>query len=113
MRVAIAMMKNASDIFPGPFGHAPLFAIYDRVDGEWRQVELRDNPYKAVESGSKPGLMKKLLPDCDLRVGAQFGHSGPGQGHNHGPGQRGSVRHWQVPGKISLEEALVLLEQDV
>lgn len=111
MRIAIAVLPNATDTFPGPYGHAPFFAIYDRKDGAWQRIELRDNPYKALEGGGKPRLMKQLLADCDLWVGAQFGH-GPGHGHRHGPGHGPPAQRREVPRGLSVREVLALLEQD-
>jgi len=74
MRIAIAITSNATEIFSGPFGHAPFFAIYEKLDDGWRRIELRDNPYKALEGGGKGRLLGRLLADCQLWLGAQFGH---------------------------------------
>ena len=112
MRIAIAVMPNASDTYPGPYGHAPFFAIYERVDGEWRRIELRDNPYKALEGGGKPRLMKQLLADCDLWVGAQFGHHGPGHGHRHEPGHEPRAQRREAPRGSSVEAVLELLARE-
>lgn len=112
MRVAIAVMPNAIDTFPGPFGHAPFFAIYDRKDGSWQRIELRDNPYKALEGGGKPRLMKQHLADCDLWVGVRFGH-GRGHGPSHGPGHEPPAHRREVPLGASLAEVLELLEQEL
>ncbi len=77
MRLAIALAKNDPDrVYPGPFGHAPRFAIYEAGEGEVRPVEVRENPYAAMEGGRKRELMRALLKDVDLRVGARFGHRG-------------------------------------
>ncbi|WP_460171590.1 NifB/NifX family molybdenum-iron cluster-binding protein [Thermus sp. FJN-A] len=78
MRVAIALAKKEPDrVYPGPFGHAPRYAIYQLgEDGEARLVEVRENPYAALEGGNKHALMRELLKDVDLRVGARFGHGG-------------------------------------
>ncbi len=78
MRVAIALAKNDDQkVYPGPFGHAPRFAIYEiGWGGEARLLEVRENPYAAMEGGRKHELMRGLLGDVDLRVGARFGHGG-------------------------------------
>ncbi|KOX91263.1 hypothetical protein BVI061214_00022 [Thermus aquaticus] len=39
-------------------------------------MEVRENPYAAMEGGRKHELMRALLKDVDLRVGARFGHGG-------------------------------------
>ncbi|TBH17606.1 NifB/NifX family molybdenum-iron cluster-binding protein [Thermus thermamylovorans] len=77
MRIAIALSKDDEGrVYPGPFGHAPRFAIY-QVEGEgFRLLEVRANPYAAMEGGNKHALMRELLKDVDLRVGARFGHGG-------------------------------------
>lgn len=77
MRIAIALAKNDPErVYPGPFGHAPRFAIYE-VEGEgFRLLEVRENPYAAMEGGDKHERMRELLKDVDLRVGARFGHGG-------------------------------------
>jgi len=74
MRIAIAISLDAAEIFPGPFGHAPFFAVYENRDGGWQRIELRDNPYKALEGGGKGRLLSRLLADCQMWFGAQFGH---------------------------------------
>ncbi len=114
MRVAIAIMSNATKLYAGPYGHAPFFAIYDLKDDGWRRVELRDNPYKALEGGGKPRLLGQLLADCDLWVGVRFGHEEGGHHHHHqGPRhhEHGSppehVR--KVDKDLSIEEALALI----
>ncbi|WP_018110793.1 NifB/NifX family molybdenum-iron cluster-binding protein [Thermus igniterrae] len=78
MRLAIALAKNDPErVYPGPFGHAPRFAIYEvGEDGEARLLEVRENPYAALEGGDKHQRMRELLKDVDLRVGARFGHGG-------------------------------------
>lgn len=78
MRIAIALAKNDPErVYPGPFGHAPRFAIYQvGEDGEPRLLEVRENPYAALEGGDKHQRMRELLKDVDLRVGARFGHGG-------------------------------------
>ncbi|WP_038058702.1 NifB/NifX family molybdenum-iron cluster-binding protein [Thermus amyloliquefaciens] len=77
MRIAIALAKNQEDkVYPGPFGHAPRFAIYGVEGEEFRLLEVRENPYAAMEGGNKHQLMRELLKDVDLRVGARFGHGG-------------------------------------
>jgi predicted Fe-Mo cluster-binding NifX family protein len=77
IRLAIALAKNDPDrVYPGPFGHAPRFAIYEVEEGEVRLVEVRENPYAVMEGGRKHELMRELLKDVDLRVGARFGHGG-------------------------------------
>ncbi len=108
MRVAIAVMPNASDLFPGPYGHAPFFAIYERRDGAWERIELRENPLKALEGRDKPRLMQQLLGDCALWVGTQFGHHGPGHDHA-GPGED-APRRVQVPRGLPLGAVLERLE---
>ncbi|RTG95161.1 dinitrogenase iron-molybdenum cofactor biosynthesis protein [Thermus scotoductus] len=78
MRVAIALAKNdEGKVYPGPFGHAPRFAIYEVGEGgRIDLLEVRENPYAAMEGGRKHELMRELLKDVDLRVGARFGHGG-------------------------------------
>ncbi|SDF46922.1 Predicted Fe-Mo cluster-binding protein, NifX family [Thermus arciformis] len=78
MRLAIALAKqDETKVYPGPFGHAPRFAVYEVAeDGEFRLVEVRENPYAAMEGGEKHQRMRELLKDVDLRVGARFGHGG-------------------------------------
>lgn len=77
MRIAIALSKNDDQkVYPGPFGHAPRFAIYQVEGGEVSLLEVRENPYAAMEGGRKHELMRELLKDVDLRVGARFGHGG-------------------------------------
>lgn len=77
MRIAVALAKSdEGKVYPGPFGHAPRFAIY-QVEGEgFRLLEVRENPYAAMEGGDKHERMRELLKDVDLRVGARFGHGG-------------------------------------
>ena len=77
MRLAIALAKNDPEkVYPGPFGHAPRFAIYEVEQGGIRLLEVRENPYAALEGENKHALMRELLKDVDLRVGARFGHRG-------------------------------------
>ncbi|MCS6868466.1 MAG: dinitrogenase iron-molybdenum cofactor biosynthesis protein [Thermus sp.] len=78
MRLAIALAKHdEGKVYPGPFGHAPRFAIYELAeDGTFLLVEVRENPYAALEGGDKHQRMRELLKDVDLRVGARFGHGG-------------------------------------
>lgn len=78
MRVAIALARNEDQkVYPGPFGHAPRFAIYElEQGGEAHLLEVRENPYAAMEGGRKHELMRELLKDVDLKVGARFGHGG-------------------------------------
>lgn len=78
MRIAIALSKNDDQkVYPGPFGHAPRFAIYEvEGGGKVSLLEVRENPYAAMEGGRKHELMRELLKDVDLRVGARFGHGG-------------------------------------
>jgi predicted Fe-Mo cluster-binding NifX family protein len=97
MRVAIALHREKETVYPGPFGHAPRFAIYE-LGEEARLLEIRPNPYAALEGGDKPEKMRALLQDVDLRVGARFGH------HAH----PGGFRRLEV-GAVSLEEALARL----
>ncbi|MGQ9735930.1 MAG: NifB/NifX family molybdenum-iron cluster-binding protein [Thermaceae bacterium] len=100
MRVAIALHKEKESVYPGPFGHAPRFAIYEVTAREVKRIEIRPNPYAALEGGDKPEKMRALLGDVDLRVGARFGH----HGHPHGGFHRLEV------GPVSLEEALALVQ---
>ncbi|WP_114313122.1 NifB/NifX family molybdenum-iron cluster-binding protein [Thermus caldifontis] len=78
MRIAVALAKNDDGrVYPGPFGHAPRFAIYEVGEGGGVSLlEVRENPYAAMEGGGKHELMRELLKDVDLRVGARFGHGG-------------------------------------
>lgn len=78
MRIAVALSKNDEQrVYPGPFGHAPRFAIFElKEGGEARLLEVRENPYAVMEGGNKHELMRELLKDVDLRVGARFGHGG-------------------------------------
>ncbi|WP_117237858.1 NifB/NifX family molybdenum-iron cluster-binding protein [Thermus sediminis] len=77
MRLAIALAKDDPEkVYPGPFGHAPRFAIYEVGEEGTRFLEVRENPYAAMKGGNKHELMRELLKDVDLRVGARFGHGG-------------------------------------
>jgi len=116
MRVAIAVTSNANEIYPGPFGHAPFFAIYEKEGDDWQRLELRDNPYKALEGGGKGRLLARLLADCDLWLAARFGHEhhqheGHDCDHEHRGGGRGlpAERTRQVNPAASIEEILAAL----
>ena len=103
MRLAIALAKNDPDrVYPGPFGHAPRFAIYEVEEGEVRLVEVRENPYAAMEGGRKHELMRAQGrgpagrgPLRPRRVHGGLPHGGPprggarkrgrGHGKGHGP----------------------------
>jgi len=78
MRVAIAITSNATEIFTGYFGHAPFFAVYEKRNSGWQRIELRNNPYQALEGGGKGRLLSRLLADCEVWVGVKFGidHTG-------------------------------------
>lgn len=97
MRVAIALHGSKEEVYPGPFGHTPRFAIYE-MGPAVRLLEIRTNPYAALEGPEKPEKMRALLEDVDLRVGARFGHHGPG-----------GFRRLDV-GPVSLEEALAQVQ---
>ncbi|MDM7323786.1 MAG: NifB/NifX family molybdenum-iron cluster-binding protein [Thermus sp.] len=99
MRVAIALAKNDDQrVYPGPFGHASRFAIFEVKEGEVRLLEVRENPYAAMEGGMKHELMRELLKDVDLRVGARFGHGAS-------MGAFSAVERLEV-GPVSVSEAL-------
>lgn len=78
MRVAIALAKDdATRVYPGPFGHAPRYAIYEAgPSGELVLLEIRENPYAKAHGEEKHAKMRELLRDVDLKVGARFGHKG-------------------------------------
>ena len=78
MKVAIAVMPDGSRIYPGPFGHSPAYAIYEKNGGTWRRIELRPNPHAALHGEGKRGKMLALLGDAELWVGTRFGN-------RHGP----------------------------
>jgi len=86
VRVAVGVKRDPKLLYPGPYGHSYQFAVYERGPNGWRLLELRDNPYKALEGGGKGRLLAELLADCDLWVGVQFGHAdedGGHHGHHH------------------------------
>ena len=44
MRLAIALAKNDPDrVYPGPFGHAPRFAIYEVEEAMEKVMARRNN----------------------------------------------------------------------
>ncbi|KHG64922.1 dinitrogenase iron-molybdenum cofactor biosynthesis protein [Thermus sp. 2.9] len=101
MRVAIALGKEEGRVYPGPFGHAPRYAIYEAAEEGLRLVEVRENPHANEHGEEKHAKMRALLQDVDLKVGARFGHGG-------------SLGAFPVAGRlevgpVSLEEALALL----
>ncbi|WP_353513771.1 NifB/NifX family molybdenum-iron cluster-binding protein [Thermus sp. LT1-2-5] len=101
MRVAIALGKEEGRVYPGPFGHAPRYAIYE-VEGETlRLLEVRENPHAKEHGEEKHAKMRALLQDVDLKVGARFGHGGS-------LGAFPVAERLEV-GPVSLEEALALL----
>ncbi|WP_457636732.1 NifB/NifX family molybdenum-iron cluster-binding protein [Oceanithermus sp.] len=79
MRVAIAITPNATEIFSGYFGRAPFFAVYEKQDSGWQRIELRSNPYQALEGGGKGRLLERLLADCEVWLGAKFGPERQGE----------------------------------
>lgn len=101
MRIAIALAKGEDRVYPGPFGHAPRFAIYEMGEGGARLLEIRPNPYAALHGEGKHEKMRALLQDVDLRVGARFGHGS-------GLGSFPVAGRVEVPA-VGLEEALALL----
>jgi hypothetical protein len=89
MRVAIAVTSSANETYDGPLGHAPFFAIYEKQPDGWRRIELRDNPYKALEGGGKGRLLARLLADCGLWLAVGHGrHEHERPGEHHGSGRR-------------------------
>ena len=70
MRVAIALAKDdATRVYPGPFGHAPRYAIYEAgPSGELVLLEIRENPYAKAHGEEKHAKMRELLRDVDLKV---------------------------------------------
>jgi len=109
MRIAIAITSNATEIFSGPFGHAPFFAIYEKLDDGWRRIELRDNPYKTLEGGGKGRLLSRLLADCHLWLGTQFGHESESEQSQLNRGVP-LERLRRIGAGSRLEEVLALLE---
>ncbi|GGN03214.1 hypothetical protein GCM10007092_17040 [Thermus composti] len=103
MRVAIALAKEGERVYPGPFGHAPRYAIYEVGEGgELRLLEIRENPHAKEHGEEKHAKMRELLKDVALKVGARFGHGG-------------SLGAFPVAdrvevGAVSLEEALSRLK---
>ena len=80
MRVAIALAKDGKGVYPGPFGHAPFYAVFE-VEGEGcRELSRLENPYAREEGGNKPAKLKDLLAGTALWVGRRFGHDEP---HHH------------------------------
>ncbi len=85
MRVVIAVMPDGERLYPGPFGHSPYFAIYEKRDDAFERTALLENPYAREEGGQKGQKLMRLFGPADLWVGARFGH-GPHHGHaHHGP----------------------------
>lgn len=105
MRVAIALAKDdATRVYPGPFGHAPRYAIYEAgPSGELVLLEIRENPYAEVHGEEKHAKMRELLRDVDLKVGARFGHK-------RSLGAIPLADRVEV-GPVSLEEALACLKE--
>jgi hypothetical protein len=103
MRVAIALDKEEGRVYPGPFGHAPRYAIYEvGEDGSLRLLEVRENPHAREHGEEKHAKMRALLQDVALKVGARFGHGGS-------QGAFPVAGRLEV-GPVSLEEALALLK---
>ncbi|GAA6763069.1 hypothetical protein Thermus77927_14800 [Thermus hydrothermalis] len=103
MRIAIALGREENRVYPGPFGHAPRYAIYEvGEDGEVRLLEVRENPHAKEHGEAKHAKMRALLADVALKVGARFGH-----GKNEGAFP---VAERLEVGPVSLEEALALLK---
>ena len=73
MRVAIALARDGK-VYPGPFGHAPFYAVYEVEAGACRELERVENPYAREEGGNKPEKLKVLLSGTTLWVGRRFGH---------------------------------------
>ncbi len=69
--VGVYKYKDKLFIFPGEFGHSPLFAIVDLREG--KVLELRDNPYKAYEGQGKFRKIAELLNDVQYFVGYEYG----------------------------------------
>ena len=105
MRVALALAKDdATRVYPGPFGHAPRYAIYEAgPSGELVLLEIRENPYAKAHGEEKHAKMRELLRDVDLKVGARFGHKGS-------LGAFPLADRVEV-GPVSLEEALARLKE--
>jgi len=70
MKAAIALSKDQKTLYPGPFGHAPYFALVE----DCRLVEVIENPYARDEGGDKPKKLKALLAGAEVWVGKRFGH---------------------------------------
>lgn len=101
MKVAIALAKDGMGIYPGPFGHAPAYAVYEVERGACRELERVENPYAREEGGHKPEKLKNLLAGTALWVGRRFGHDDPHHSHHPAP----PVPHRKTAAK-TLEEAL-------
>ncbi len=82
MRVVIAVKAQGEQIYPGPFGHSPFFAIYRKTDAGWEREALLENPYAREEGGQKGRKLLALFGPADYWIGARFGH---GHGHRHQP----------------------------
>ncbi len=109
MRVAIAITSNATELFTGPFGHAPFFAVYEKRETGWQRIELRDNPYKALEGGGKGRLLGRLLADCDLWLGVKIDPDHEGEHYHSGRGvPRERLR--QVDARSEIGRILASLE---
>ncbi len=100
MKVAIAVMPDGSRIYPGPFGHSPAYAIYEKNGEVWRRLELRTNPHADFVGQGKRERMLALLADTELWVGTRFGN-------RHGP----PVPHRTIQAR-TVEEALARLEAE-
>jgi len=71
--IAIAIDKNG-DVWKGHFGITHSFLLFDK---QGNFIEEIKNPYAITESGqkhqSKPELIIKLLPHCDVFIGKKMG----------------------------------------
>lgn len=80
MKVAVALGKDRQSLYPGPFGHAPYYALVE----DCRVIEVVENPYAREEGGNKPAKLKALLAGAERWIGRRFGHDDPDHHHHHG-----------------------------
>jgi len=88
LRIAVATKTRAGleDVVSEVFGKAKTFTIVDVEDGEFKNVQVVDNPAASYEYGAGPVAVKTLADfKVNLVMATEFG-----------PGASGLLEHYKI-----------------
>lgn len=75
-KLAVAADDSGTNIYPGMFGRAPQFAIFEIESGRAHFLEMRKNPYQNTLQHNKTWDVYQLVADCPALLAGRIGKKG-------------------------------------